>query len=180
MKLLHNLPKNPLLGIVRKFQSDRDTEHPCNHSNLLSCLSATGTRGKGETLTEITLSSMHGNTYNRFEYISCFPPVGLNNCPLFVLWCYQLWICFSLREKMDVWREIVWKMSIAWVSVSVWDLAAVLMPPCTFFSASFLVDDYGGCCGNCTWKFWQQFGCKFRRVISTRLPQLQSNQVHLH
>ena len=56
-----------------------------------------------ELLTEITLSSMHGNKlqYNRFVYISRFPPLLLHcaalsclsmccQCPLFALQCYQL------------------------------------------------------------------------------------------
>ena len=47
------------------------------------------------------------------------------------------------------------------------------------FSASFPVDDHGGCTGNYEWKFWQRFACKFRKLISAQLPQLQSNQAYL-
>lgn len=99
------------------------------------CLCANGARGEGEMLCcccwlrLLWAVCMGIKQYNRFVYISGFPADGLNNsllhgaalsclsvrcqCPLFTPRRYQLWICFSLFEKMDMWQESVWKVSIA-------------------------------------------------------------------
>lgn len=120
-------PKNLWSGIMRKFQSIRDTEHPCNHSNSLlpACV-----RTARETLTETTLSSMHRNKlqYNRFVYIPHFISRfffshGLNYSPLFrcaaparlsvsSVSCHSVISsekCFPQREKTHAWWKRVWK-----------------------------------------------------------------------
>lgn len=138
MKWPHNYPKNLLSGITRKFQSNRDTEHACNHSNSCCLLSACARcEREGEALRccqkshwlRLLWAACMGKRYNIIDlciflvWITCCCTVLLLccaalsclsvrcQCPPFTLQRYQLWICFSLHEKKDVWCESMWKVS---------------------------------------------------------------------
>lgn len=75
-----------------------ETQCPCNHSNLLQLLHVCALferRGEGETYATLSCLSMH-----------C-------QCPLFMQKHFQLYIYFSLSEKMYVQCESVRKEAVA-------------------------------------------------------------------
>ncbi len=72
---------NLILGIVREFQSDSEQPVPIIHCH--SCLH--------------TLSAEKEKQLQDIFFL----------CSVSVLfpWCHRLFICFSPREKVDMWRE---------------------------------------------------------------------------